>query len=218
MLGNNKEAAAGGRYCFGDEVKLTPEEYGYWSFRWSAMQAESFMTDNFRAGMPGHVFPHSAKMMKQPVGAHLYLTAYHAGIHFVFAALHLQVGEVALGNFLPGVRRALLEMKDGVGGPLPILIQDGVARGVAKMAQLVDEQFREDDQAGPEVFRPLPTPPVMELLNSIARAYSDDHKSLPATFFNNPLAFPLFKLIDQVRIGIFEGLAAQKARWELYRG
>lgn len=160
------------QFTFSNGTKLTPEEFGYCSFRWALKWAEDFISENFGTGKPAAAFSISPKIEAAPFAAHLYLSAFNTAIYLSFISTVLGVKRDSISHFFAGVQNAIRELRDPKGLALDSDIQQMMLALVAQAAAAFDADFIESDRADPNVFNPVHSYGTSFIIDILLRAYA----------------------------------------------
>ena len=157
---------------FGDGKRITADEFGYLSVRWSSELSGKFIDEEFRAGTPCSAYEFSNDIEACPFFAHLTLTAFNVGGYLNYVKNALGADEEMCLQFMNGVRRSFSEIRDSNKKSLhPELLQTMVCN-VANFLDAISLDLKLANVADRQVYNPLHTKATQIVLSELRRWYA----------------------------------------------
>lgn len=94
------------RLMFADGARLTVQQLGYFSFKWSGEWADSII-EEFAPGKIASSFPASEAITESPFLARIYLILFHATIYLAYVTTILRAPTHCISFFLSGLNDAI---------------------------------------------------------------------------------------------------------------
>jgi len=159
-------------FTFADGNKLTAQQLGYFSFRWSAQMAQEYIAA-FSPGNVGATFPVASEIARAPFVAHLYIAGLHIASYLSLVATVLRAPEPGIAQFFQGLKDSIADLTAPNGQQLSAKEREGFLTAVAQMAQMVDKELLSADEDDSTSFNPRHSEYTELVLGLLVRSYAD---------------------------------------------
>ncbi len=142
---------------FEDGSKITAEEFGFYSVRWSSDLSAKFIRDEFGSGKPCSGYRFSSGIEVAPFFAHLTLISFYTGCYLSYLKVFLIAEEEMCVSFINGVTRSLSEIRDSNRKALHPELLSKVGSNVNIFCNKISATFRNSEDIDPTAFSPSHT-------------------------------------------------------------